>query len=160
MRWVLRCDSGNYATGGDDQADTPEFPDAVTRSDITTAQVRIPDGGGAYRLFGYAYDGHGNAAVANVPIKVEGKELPPPLPLAHVPFAVYTEAGGSSPFIPSGYMGNTGAIDMDPACTGAGETCVSLGIPAPLSNVGACTCLLYTSPSPRDRQKSRMPSSA
>ena len=25
---------------------------------------------------------------------------------------------------------------------------------------GACTCLLYTSPSPRDRQKSRMPSSA
>ena len=25
---------------------------------------------------------------------------------------------------------------------------------------GPCTCLLYTSPSPRDRQKSRMPSSA
>ena len=25
---------------------------------------------------------------------------------------------------------------------------------------GFCTCLLYTSPSPRDRQKSRMPSSA
>ena len=25
---------------------------------------------------------------------------------------------------------------------------------------GQCTCLLYTSPSPRDRQKSRMPSSA
>ena len=26
--------------------------------------------------------------------------------------------------------------------------------------IGAFTCLLYTSPSPRDRQKSRMPSSA
>ena len=26
--------------------------------------------------------------------------------------------------------------------------------------LGAYTCLLYTSPSPRDRQKSRMPSSA
>ena len=26
--------------------------------------------------------------------------------------------------------------------------------------IGALTCLLYTSPSPRDRQKSRMPSSA
>ena len=26
--------------------------------------------------------------------------------------------------------------------------------------LGACSCLLYTSPSPRDRQKSRMPSSA
>ena len=30
-------------------------------------------------------------------------------------------------------------------------------VPLPLS---AITCLLYTSPSPRDRQKSRMPSSA
>ena len=29
-----------------------------------------------------------------------------------------------------------------------------------LHSVPFCTCLLYTSPSPRDRQKSRMPSSA
>ena len=28
------------------------------------------------------------------------------------------------------------------------------------ATAGALTCLLYTSPSPRDRQKSRMPSSA
>ena len=27
-------------------------------------------------------------------------------------------------------------------------------------DIGGATCLLYTSPSPRDRQKSRMPSSA
>ena len=31
-------------------------------------------------------------------------------------------------------------------------------LPAPLRS--ACNCLLYTSPSPRDRQKCRMPSSA
>ena len=29
-----------------------------------------------------------------------------------------------------------------------------------LSPILVCNCLLYTSPSPRDRQKSRMPSSA
>ena len=29
-----------------------------------------------------------------------------------------------------------------------------------LVDIGIMTCLLYTSPSPRDRQKSRMPSSA
>ena len=29
-----------------------------------------------------------------------------------------------------------------------------------LRAMASCTCLLYTSPSPRDRQKSRMPSSA
>ena len=30
----------------------------------------------------------------------------------------------------------------------------------PIEKVALVTCLLYTSPSPRDRQKSRMPSSA
>ena len=32
--------------------------------------------------------------------------------------------------------------------------------PAPAAGAGPAGCLLYTSPSPRDRQKSRMPSSA
>ena len=35
-----------------------------------------------------------------------------------------------------------------------------LGVTALLEKVGKYACLLYTSPSPRDRQKSRMPSSA
>ena len=35
---------------------------------------------------------------------------------------------------------------------------IRLCLPAPFNNNGSC--LLYTSPSPRDRQKSRMPSSA
>ena len=35
------------------------------------------------------------------------------------------------------------------------------GVPVMIDNIRvADTCLLYTSPSPRDRQKSRMPSSA
>ena len=38
-----------------------------------------------------------------------------------------------------------------------GDPCPSHS--APIA-VGSTTCLLYTSPSPRDRQKSRMPSSA
>ena len=33
-------------------------------------------------------------------------------------------------------------------------------LPQPETQTGSRTCLLYTSPSPRDRQKSRMPSSA
>ena len=35
---------------------------------------------------------------------------------------------------------------------------VNLEVPSPIS--GVLTCLLYTSPSPRDRTRSRMPSSA
>ena len=37
---------------------------------------------------------------------------------------------------------------------------VVLEVPAPAAGVLSEICLLYTSPSPRDRQKSRMPSSA
>ena len=39
------------------------------------------------------------------------------------------------------------------------DVTVDMGTPL-LSNPGQIACLLYTSPSPRDRQKSRMPSSA
>ena len=35
-----------------------------------------------------------------------------------------------------------------------------VGVARSVSDFHYCTCLLYTSPSPRDRQKSRMPSSA
>ena len=41
------------------------------------------------------------------------------------------------------------AVENDPFC-------FAVRVPAPLPE----DCLLYTSPSPRDRQKSRMPSSA
>ena len=44
-----------------------------------------------------------------------------------------------------------------PATTGIS---VHTGHVAPLNQANVDTCLLYTSPSPRDRQKSRMPSSA
>ena len=40
------------------------------------------------------------------------------------------------------------------------EEIIGVGIGAPNGNHFTGICLLYTSPSPRDRQKSRMPSSA
>ena len=89
----------------------------------------MPSGGGGYRLFAYARDGKGNGAVANAPLHAEGPVLPPPASRATVPFVVYDEAGGPQPFTPSGYMGNTGAIALDPACTNGpstGATCLEV----------------------------------
>ena len=37
---------------------------------------------------------------------------------------------------------------------------IAVDLEVALQANGVCSCLLYTSPSPRDRQKSRMPSSA
>ena len=42
----------------------------------------------------------------------------------------------------------------------AGGQCIELYPDKPIYDIPAIPCLLYTSPSPRDRQKSRMPSSA
>ena len=129
VAWILRRDSGRNDTGGEDQPDMPEIPDTIVKSDTQSAEVRIPPSGGGYRLFGYARDGKGNAAVANVPLHVDGKEMPVALPPVKVPFAVYTDAGAHQPFIPSGYMGHTGAIKMDPGCKTqpyAGDTCLEV----------------------------------
>lgn len=129
VTWILRRDSGLNDTGGEDQPDMPDFPDTVVKADTQRAEIRIPPGGGGYRLFAYAHDGKGNAAVANAPLHVEGKESPPPLAAVRMPFALYTEAGVHLPFIPSGYMGDTTAIAMDPACKKqphAGETCLEV----------------------------------
>src|SRR5674476_1642369 len=66
-----------------------------------------------------------------------------------------------------GHMGNTSLYDgrnlkEGPAMTWKEHDLVSFRHEfVELASVeGACICLLYTSPSPRDRQKSRMPSSA
>ena len=40
------------------------------------------------------------------------------------------------------------------------EAVVAMGVTGEFPSEGPYYCLLYTSPSPRDRQKSRMPSSA
>ncbi len=129
VEWVLRRESGMYNTGGDAQAAMPDFPDAVKPTGDRTAQVTIPESGGAYRVFAYIRDGKGNAAVANVPIHVEGEVLAPKLKAVDVPFYVYREAHNPAPYAPSGYMGNTGAITMEMACKEqpfAGEYCLKV----------------------------------
>ena len=52
------------------------------------------------------------------------------------------------------------AVDSIDAAASAGVTAFSLELVPRISRAQSMDCLLYTSPSPRDRQKSRMPSSA
>lgn len=70
VSWVLRPESGQYSTAGDFQETPADIDGAILDSDASTAQVRMPDEPGAYRLFVYAHDGKGNAGTANIPLLV------------------------------------------------------------------------------------------
>ena len=50
------------------------------------------------------------------------------------------------------------SMEYDVVIVGAGPSGLSTAIK--LRQISEATCLLYTSPSPRDRTRSRMPSSA
>lgn len=54
-------------------------------------------------------------------------------PKAPLPLVIYAEQGGKQPYIASGYMGNTGAIKMDPQCAvspHSGRTCLKVSYTA------------------------------
>jgi hypothetical protein len=71
LRWALRPESGDYATGGDFRPAIRDIDGAVLEAEGAFAKVRMPDEPGAYRLFVYASDPAGNAATANIPLLVK-----------------------------------------------------------------------------------------
>ena len=91
-------------------------------------ELRMPKGGGGYRLYATVHDDHKNAATANLPLFVNGPEVAPAARSAKLPFVVYDEADREKrPYVPSGYMGNTKAIKMTEDCPDdphAGKTCL------------------------------------
>jgi hypothetical protein len=69
----------------------------------------MPDEPGHYRLFFHAYDRAGNAATANVPLKVRGEARTP------MPFPVYENGFAGMPWAPSGWMGGIEHLALDGA---------------------------------------------
>ena len=131
IEWRLTKDPGEYATGGDAQAAGESFPDAVVTNGGKSVEVKMPAGGGGYWLYCTARDDHGGAAVATVPLYVNGPVERPKA--AALPFVVYGD-GMKPVFIPSGWMGNTGAITVDEKSAvrpHAGPTCMKLTFAAP-----------------------------
>ncbi|MCJ7592382.1 MAG: DUF4038 domain-containing protein [Woeseiaceae bacterium] len=107
VRWVVRPESGEYATGGDFRPDLPDIEGVVLEGDESGAQLLMPNEPGPYRLFFYAYDDVGNAATANVPFFVKGKVT------THFPVSVYDDSFDNMPWVPSGWMGATKFLTLD-----------------------------------------------
>lgn len=118
-RWALRPESGDYGTGGDLRPTMPDIEDAIIESGVGHARVRLPEKPGAYRLFQYAFDDAGNAATANIPLRVldaasankvgkrTGKNA------ALLPISVYEDGVKGMPWAPSGWMGNSRRLKMN-----------------------------------------------
>jgi hypothetical protein len=107
VRWVLRPESGDYATGGDFRPNLPEIEGVVLEGRGDGARLRMPEEPGPYRLFVYVYDEAGNAATANVPLLVKGK------PRVRLPVSVYEDSFEAMPWAPSGWMGSTELLTLD-----------------------------------------------
>ena len=132
--WQLFQEMEAFESAGDYRPTPPTFPDAIQQSDTKQATVRMPEQPGNYRLFAYVRDGQGGGAVANVPLRVQGATNQAAGQKIRLPLKVYDEAGLTTPYIPSGYMGNAGAINIqedsreDPA---SGGTCLKITYAAP-----------------------------
>ncbi len=128
VQWVLRQESTAVSVGGDAEAAPPSFPDAVAESNPDGATVRMPRGGGGYRLFAYLRDGRGGAAVGNALLRVDGPVEIPAAPRPALPLVVYDEADRTRPpYAPSGWMGNTRGLKLELDCRErphAGKTCI------------------------------------
>ena len=75
--WDLRLDvSGDPKVGGDREEPTPPIEGLVLAATNDQITFRLPEQEGAYRLFAYVHDGHGNAATANLPLQVAKSAFP------------------------------------------------------------------------------------
>jgi hypothetical protein len=111
VRWVLRPEAAEYATGGDFRPNLAEIDGVVIESSVEGARLRMPDEPGPYRLFLYVYDASGNAATANVPLLVKGE------PRTRFPVSVYEDSFESMPWAPSGWMGSVESLTLDGSYT-------------------------------------------
>ena len=129
IKWVLQREQDEFGSGGDAESAPLTFPDAIRKvPDVLSVEVQMPKGGGGYRLFAYVRDGKGGAAVANVPLFVDGPVEIPPAQVAALPFIVYGEVGRNTPpYVPTGWMGNAKAMKLNEACETkphSGQTCL------------------------------------
>lgn len=133
LEWIVYGDAGQYDVGGEAQPEPPSYADAVKQGQGTPrAAIRLP-GGGVYRIYCFAHDGKGNAAMANTAVRADGAAPAFRPAKAELPFAVYGD-GVPARYVASGYMGETKAISMDASCKESpysGETCLRIEYSAP-----------------------------
>jgi hypothetical protein len=108
--WSLQLEQADYGVQGTGARPAASFPDAVERNGNAQVAVRMPSGGGTYRLYCIVRDGHGGAAVGSVPVLVRGPAARFSAPAATLPLVIAGARPG--PYSPSGWMGEIASIAM------------------------------------------------
>jgi hypothetical protein len=117
VQWILTEDWKEVAEGGDQRSAPPQYPKAILPdSTNTTAKIKLPEGGGTYRIYAFIRDGQGSAATGNISIKIKGDRKPVPAEKLAPP-VIITGAAKNGPWAASGWMGNTEKLKMDEAST-------------------------------------------
>ena len=70
-QWVLMSEIRNKGLDGTTSSELKPIAGRITDETQRKAKILTPSAAGAYRVFIYAYDGHGNASSANMPFYVE-----------------------------------------------------------------------------------------
>jgi hypothetical protein len=69
--WEIMEESADLKSGGDKESKPKCISGLIVDARKSEIRLSAPERPGAYRLFMYAYDGHGHAAHANIPFLVE-----------------------------------------------------------------------------------------
>lgn len=129
IQWRLTKDYGEYGGGGDAQITPPSYPDAIQKQGEKEVTMKMPADGGGYWLYAIVQDNHNGAAVADVPLYVNGTPAKPKAAKATLPFVVYEDGMKELPYIWSGWMGNYQNIGMDEKSTDqphSGKVCMRI----------------------------------
>lgn len=113
VEWALRADPISYETGGDQRPAPRRYRESIMKEGPGGAELRMPGRAGAYRVSVVVRDGHGGAAVANLPLHVRGATGSQPIAdVVDLPFVVVGDSAAAA-YAPSGWMGDFASLTMD-----------------------------------------------
>ncbi len=137
--WQLQREADAYVTGGAYQAPTKSIDDAILESGSQSARIKAPSAAGIYRVYALVDDGSGAVATANLPFKVNQRELKSPGKRVALPYSVYSDSDARSDFVPAVRGGQRDAIEVDLECKRSprsGNSCIQCRIPDGTPNAG------------------------
>jgi hypothetical protein len=85
VNWELERDAFRYQVATEGAGGAAQFPEAIVSATDKGADVKMPAGGGGYRLYAFVHAPHNGGAVANVCLFVNGPEAKPPATKAALP---------------------------------------------------------------------------